>query len=399
MENKKKLNVGCAICDVRHVTEETLAAYEQVSIGCATLITSPEAQALLGRYQVSVGAASVMNLDGNARLSTTNGVMCLTPNQTIPEEKAILIVNGSLDIAPGCQEVLKNYAAIMVNGFVDVPESMAGLLAGVATVNGSIRTYPDGAIRLKSTTVLDRTFPLRAKQDALYYAASRIIALNEDIDFGKLAEKGVRFSTNKLVVAEGLVEAALPLFDEKADIQILPDGCAYLDDDAELTEALVRRRGGKLYVDGDLTILEDGPWLDQVSYLRVDGDVLAAQGLEDRLEAMDAVYQDLYLVGGVLLKGKADVTLTRSMLENAERGLSLTACASVAVNEDVPAQLLREKLVSVIACTKVICSKEQQAAIEAVAHAVTSIGPRQDEDEENEKDPNVVEVGAAFYTL
>lgn len=398
MENKKKLNVGCAICDVRHVTEETLAAYETVSIGCATLITSPEAQALLGRYQVSVGAANVMNLEGNARLSTANGVMCLTPGQAVPEEKTILIVNGTLDIAPGCQEMLKNYVTIMVNGTVDVPESMAGLLSGL-TINGSIRTYPDGAIRLKSTTVLDRTFPLRAKQGALYHAASRIVALAGDIDFGKLAEKGVRFSTKKLVVAEGLVEAALPLFDEKADIQVLPDGCAYLDDDAELTEALVRRRGGKLYVGGDLTILEDGPWLDQVSYLRVEGDVLAAQGLEDRLEAMDAVYQDLYPVGGVLLKGKADVTLTNSMLENAERGLSLTACASVTLDEDVSAQLLREKLVSVIACARVTCSKEQQAAVEAVAYSVASIGPGQDEDAEDEKDPNVVTVGAAFYTL
>lgn len=397
MENKKNLKVCAAICDVRSVTEETLAAYGQVEISCATVISSPEARALLARHQVKVSTASTLDLEESVKLSTTNGAMRITPNQTPSQEKTLLMVNGQLDIAPGCEEALKNYAAIMVNGAVDVPESMVGLLAG-ATVNGEIRTYPDGCIRLKSTTVLDRTFPLRAKQDALYYADSRIIALAGDIDFGKLAEKNVRFSTPKLIVAESLVEAALSLFDEKADIQILPDGCAYLDDDTELDEALVRRHGGKLYVGGDLILLEDGPWLDRVSCLRVDGDVLAAKELEDRLNAIDMAYENLYLVGGTLLMDKPNVQLTRGMLERAERGVSAVSCARVEVAEDVPVQLLQEKLVSVIACANVTCTEEQCAVIEPLARDVARIGP-EDGEEEQEEDPNTVRISAAFYTL
>lgn len=396
MENKKKLSVGCAICDVRSATEETLAAYDEVSIGCATLITSPEAQALLSRYQVNVGAANVINIEGDIRLTTVNGSMQMFPGQ-VPEEKTFLILNGSLDIAPGSEEVLKSYAAIMINGSVSAPESMAALLSGM-TVNGSLRTYPDGCIRLKPTTVLDRTFVLRAKQDALYYAASQIVALAGDIDFQRLAEKDVRFITKKLLIAESLVEAALPLFDENADIQILPDGCVYLDGDATLNEALLRRRGGKLYVDGDVNILEDGPWLEQLSYLRVNGDVLVVTGLEHRLDAIGAEYEDLYLVGGTLLMDKAHIELTRAILESAEKGLSLVSCAAVDVQEDVPADLLKEKLVSVIACTSVTCTEEQRAVIEPVAKDVARIGPAA-EVEENEDDGNTVRVGAAFYTL
>lgn len=398
MENKKNLEVSCAICDVRGLSEETLSAYERVSISCATLISSPEARALLGRCQVKVSAASSIDLDGSVRLSTVNGAMRLTPSQVTPAEKTFQIVNGCLDIAPGCEELLKNYAAIMVNGTVDAPESMAGLLTGL-TVNGSIRTYPDGCIRLKSTTVLDRTFPLRARQDALYYAAGRIIALNGDIDFAKLAEKNVRFASKKLLIAESLVEAALPLFDEKTDIQILPDGCAYVDDDLELNEAAVRRHGGKLYIHGDLILLEDGPWLDQVTCLRVEGDVLAVKELAGRLNAVDVTYDTLYLVGGTPLMNMAIVHLTRGMLENAERGISLVACAKVTVDEDIPVQLLREKLVSVIACARVVCTGEQQPVIELVAQDTAKIGPEDHEDNIPDKDPNTVEINAAFYTL
>ena len=153
MENKKNLQVDAAICDVRSVSEETLAAYGQVSIDCATLISNPEAKALLAKHHVEVSTATTLNLDGTVQVSTVNGVMHLTPGQAACMEKMFLLVNGCLDITPGCEELLKSYAGIMVNGTVDAPESMTGLLTGL-TVNGRIRTYPDGCIRLKNTTVL-----------------------------------------------------------------------------------------------------------------------------------------------------------------------------------------------------------------------------------------------------
>lgn len=398
MENKKNLQVNTAVCDIRSVSEETLAAYGQVSIDCATLISSPEAKALLARHHVEVSTATTLSLDGAVQVSTVNGTMQLTPGQAASVEKIFLLVNGCLDIAPGCEEMLKSYAGIMVNGTVDAPESMTGLLTGLI-VNGCIRTYPDGCIRLKNTTVLDRTFPLRAKQDALYHAASRIIAMNGDIDFAKLGEKNVRFASKKLLITEGLVEAALPLFDEKTDIQIVPDGCVYLDDDLELNEAAVRRYGGKLCIDGDLILLEDGPWLDQVTYLRVEGDVLAVKELGDRLSTMDMTYDTLYLVGGTPLINRASIHLTRGMLEGAERGVSLVACAMVTVDDDIPAQLLREKLVSVIACAMVVCTQEQRAVIELLAQDVAKICTKDEKDALKDKDSNLVEIDAAFYTL
>lgn len=95
-----------------------------------------------------------------------------------------------------------------------------------------------------------------------------------------------------------------------------------------------------------------------------------------------------------------DMTLTAGMLEGAEDGLSLVSCANVDVAEDVPVQLLREKLVGVIACANVRCTVEQLAAIELVAQNSVNIGPRRSRDQsEEDGSQNRVEINAAFYTL
>ena len=129
------------------------------------------------------------------------------------------------------------------------------LLAGLM-MNGVIESYPDGCIRLKRTAVLDRTFRLRAREGALYYAAGRIAALDPALDFAALAAKNVRFSTPSLLVAESLAEAAVPLFDQETEITVLPDGCALVKDDADLDEELADRCGGKLYLLGSLYVAE-----------------------------------------------------------------------------------------------------------------------------------------------
>lgn len=404
METKKNLKINCAVCDVRNITEELLSAYEEVKINAASMITSPAAQALLGRYAVKLNCASTITLEENVRFSTVNGPLSITAGQAVPEEKLLLVVNGPVDIEAGCEEVLKSYSGMIVNGPITCPESIAGLL-GAFTTNGPIRAYPDGAICLKSRTVLDRFFHLRAKKDALYYAGSKIVALAPDIDFGKLAEKNVRFVTKRLLVTESLAEAAVPLFDEKTDIVILPDGCAYVDDDAELNGSLIKRYGGKLYIDGDLSITPDSVTvLDQVSFLWVNGDLLVCRSLKDRALEMDLSYDQLRVVGGLLIRDRSHVELTAALLSGAEDGVSVQDCASVTFDGDVTPELLKEELVSFSDCATVICaSKEQKAVVESIAENIASLlllGEKSaEEDEEDGEDENTVRINSAFYTF
>lgn len=91
------------------------------------------------------------------------------------------------------------------------------------------------------------------------------------------------------------------------------------------------------------------------------------------------------------------MTLTAGMLESAENGLSLMACANVKVDGDVTAQLLRGKLVGAVVCANVTCTEEQRTVIELVARHCTSIGPAQEQ--RRDENPDAVEINAAFYTL
>ena len=401
MENKKNLQVNCAACDIRNITEELLSAYDEVQINTGVLVTNSAAQTLMGRYKVQVNCASTISAGEGVRVSIINGPMTISAGQAAPEEKRIVSVNGPPALEPGCEEALKGYAAMFINGPVTCPDSMTGLLSAFE-INGPVQTYPDGAILLKRTAVLDRLFLLRAKQDALYYAAKRIVALTPDINFAKLSEKNVRFKTKQLLVTESQAELAVPLFDEKADIVILPDGCAYINDNAELNENLIKRYGGKLYIVGDLTVTPDSASvLDQISYLQVSGDLRVCRGLKDRVMAMDLTYDRLRVVGGVLICDRPALELTTNLLAGAEEGLSVADCANVTIAADVTPELLKAYLVSVTDSIVFCASKEQMDVIQALAEdcAVSLLTGEEDAEEAWEDDENTVQINAASYTF
>ena len=191
----------------------------------------------------------------------------------------------------------------------------------------------------------------------------------------------------------------MPLFGDQTDIQILPDGCALVNDSAVLDETLLRRFGGKLYVRGDL-VLPGGcaPLLKQISYLRVEGTLLAARGLEDAVHSLDAVYESLCVVGGTLLIDRVNVTVSRAALEQAEDGLSVRDCVNARFDPDVPADLIRERLVSLTDCVTVTCTPEQRAAIEAVARDVTDLGAGMDRIDPADAE-DTARIQAALYAL
>ncbi len=401
MENKKTLKVNAAVCDVRNITEELLSACEEVKINAAGIITSPAAQALLSRYGARLNCANTVILEENARFSTVNGPLSITAGQAVPEEKLFLVANGPVDIEAGCEAVLKGYAGMIINGPVTCPASIAGLLRAFS-INGPVQVYPDGAIVLKKSAVLDRFFHLRTRQDAVYYAASRIVALSPDIDFGRLAEKNVRFVTRKLLVSESLAEAAVPLFDEKTDIVILPDGCAYVDDDAELNGALLKRYGGKLYINGRLTIGPDAAAvLDQVSCLQINGNLRVCRSLKDRVLEMDLTYDRLHVVGGVLICDRPALEVTASLLSDAEDGVSILDCANVTIAEDVTPELLKEQLVSITDSIVFCANGEQMSVIQALARdcSVSCLTDADEDGEDAPEDEDTVKINAAFYAF
>lgn len=371
----KKMIINCSNCDARKVTEETLAAYETIAINAAAVLVSPETKELLNRYGVVMNCASVTEVDADAEVSSVNGSAQIKSTDAVAG-KRYLTVNGTLSIGPDTQKVLEQYVGICVNGSVTYPESVSAYLAKL-TVNGSATCYPDDAIVLKRNAVIDRLFALRAK-NSLYWSAKRMIMVDPQLDAVLLEKKGASFSAKEVIIAESKVEGMIGLIDEKADIIIVPDGTAVILDDVELDELVIKKHGSKLYVVGDLKVKEEAAGvLDQLEYLNVRGDAMVAESLKKQLvAALTEISGEVKLLKqpkGRCMSDKLSLKISRWLVEQEADGINISDCMKVTLDEDIPNELILEKL-SFSDCMQIKCSPEQEAAVMAVSEDVMTIG-------------------------
>ena len=183
------------------------------------------------------------------------------------------------------------------------------------------------------------------------------------------------FSCKKALVCESRLEQAVQLLPRECEIISLPDGCAYVGDDAELNHALLRRHGTSLYIDGSLTIPKDAKaLLQEITYLAVAEDIRIAEELTELLLTKCRIYEDIKSLRGNEISDRPFLTVDRIMLESCEEGLSVRDCAIVKFKPDIPAELIRQRLLSIVDCAMVRCTEEQQSTIELVAKDCAKIG-------------------------
>ena len=376
----KKFMINCAICDARKVTEETLAAYESVTINAATVVVSPEGKELLNRYGVTMNCANVFEIPSDVELCSINGSHRIERGDAISGKK-YLFVNGSLTIGSDTQKVMEQYVGITVNGSLTCPESVSGAMNKIQ-VNGSTVCYPDEAIILKRTAVIDKLFALRAKE-SLYWSSRRMIMVDPLLEPEKLEAKGCTFSAKEMILAESKVEDMIGLIDEKVDIIIVPDGTAVITDDVELDDMTIKKHGTRLYILGDLEVNEESAYaLEKLEYLNVRGDAKVTAELKPLLmEKLTEISGDVEVpkpFKGRVISEKMSVRVTKWLLEREPEGLRLEECVNVKIDEDVPKELILERL-SISEAVSVKCSSEQEDAVTAICEEVVSIGQGEDE--------------------
>lgn len=402
---EQKLTVNCSTCDARAVAEETLQAYEKITVNCSNFLVSPRTKALLDRYPVSIRCGKVLMLDPEAVLKTVNGSAVIAPGPA-PAKPLYLTVNGGLTIESGAEEALSGYVGIAVNGSLLAPKSLESALPALS-LNGSADYYPDGAILLKRTTTVDHLFPLRAKVGGLYWTSWRLMFLDGGLDPRALAEKRVRFSAPKALILQSLAEGIAPLLTDETEMEIVPEGMSVVRDDVTLTPDVLRRCGAKLYILGDLTLTpESEAVLPQLERLIVKGTVFLPKSLSEAFSRIPAEYRSLEVVRGRTLEDRPQVRLTRSMLESEPDGLTIMDCAQVRLDPDIPEKLILEKL-SLSDCVQVLCSHAQQGAVTLVSEDVEDIST-DDEAESTEtasecspipQDPGLKVIHADTYIL
>ena len=392
----KNLKINCATCDVRNVREAYLQAYDSVRINCASILATPESQALMGKYNVMMNCADVLVVGSDVKVKTINGKARIGAEETAMEP-CYYIVNGMLEIEAGAEAVLEKCLGIRVNGMVLYPQSLAGRL-GMMEVNGKVECYPDEAVLLKKDAVIDRVFVLRAKEK-LYWAAKRLIMVDPRLDGEALAKKGVKFSAPEAIIAESKVESLIDLIDEKAEIVIVPDGTVVVNDDLELNKAALERYGRKLYVLGDVTAEQGAAEaVEPLEYLNVRGDVTtAANVMEALLAKTESIGGELHVYQGKVFRNVPEMKVSTDLLELEAEGVTLVECACVRIDPQVTAPLIREKL-RILECAAVECTPEQRAAVSLVSQNVPFIGNLEDEEKE-EEDENTVKINAANYVM
>lgn len=379
---KKNKMINAATCDARAVTEESLAGYENITINAAILIVGERSKELLNKYPVTMNVANILEVpDGqDVSVQSINGVGEIGPDAD--GTGVFLMVNGKLVIADGSQEAVKSYYRIMVNGKVLMPKSCEGL-ANVQ-VSGKTEYYPDGATILKADTQIDDLFISRAA-NTLYYSSGNLYFLDTGIDAEKMVSKGLKFTARKIVIAESVIGKLVSLFDEETEIIKVPDGTRLIDDDLELKLKTIKKYGTKLCVSGDVSI-KDAEALSSLEYLFADGTVSVSKDLEEAFEEIESVYDKLKIIDPDLgyIVDRPMVKVGAAVLKKYPKGVQVEDCAKVTLSEDLSTTDIMEKL-HIMDCAMVICTKEQEEAVNMIAEdvAMIQVAGQAQEDEED----------------
>lgn len=368
----KKLIVNAAVCDLRKVQEETLAAYDSIQINAALLVQDDRSKVLLSRIPAMLNCATTIQCDGDVRTSILNGKTTLTGRNT-PNGKQYLVINGKLTITPDAGDALRQYMGMTINGMVYCPESLGTLVAGMATLNGKLCAYPEDAVVMTGSNRIDRAFLLRA-QPRLYWCDRPLIAVDPRLDGEALAAKGVRFAAPKALLTETLAETLAPLFTEDTELVLLPDDVSLVEDDLTLTPAALRRYGAALYVLGDVTVSDEcAGKLGGVELLHVCGSLTLPESMAAEVyDIQELEAEDVRVLRGHLFVSLPRLYVDAALLDRFPEGVACADCAKVKLDPALEPDTIAKKLV-LNSCALVTCTALQQNAVAAVSEDVSKI--------------------------
>ena len=369
---KKKLIVNSAVCDMRTVTEGILDSYESIVINAASVLVSAKSKELLSHYNVVLNVSNVIEISEDAELSTQNGSYKISKG-TIMAKPTVLIVNGSLEIEKDADEALKSFLYILVNGSVTYPSGLQNQLPPI-NVNGSTTTYPSDAICLKNKLILDKAFIIKAKE-AKYYVKNKVVIADETLDISALVNKGASFITRRAIIADALLEDGVGLFADETEIISIPAGFRYVQG-GNLSDLIGSKSENKLYVDGDLIITSDSEnALSKLSGIRVNGSILITEKLKDKLQELDAEYNEIKKIKGNIIADKGILSISKQTLLSLNDGVTIIDCGIVKLDKAITPSEIEEKL-QFIGCGVVACNTDQRGVVELVSEDVGSINDK-----------------------
>lgn len=377
MFDKINYVLNCDICDTRKMREEDYNHYKKMIINADIVIVSTASKSIINRLPVTINQDFTIEIADavEAELKVISGSYEITDSMAVWEH-TLLIVNGDLNIHSGTKEILEKYEKIHVNGSVRCAESVSGYLTKLSSSN-SVAIYPDDCMILNDTFIIDKYFPLRAKEGSKYYVKDKVIIQDKSIDLQKLAEKNIQFVTDQLIIPEEMVESCIELFDEKVDFVVIPAGMTLHYGDAVLNEDLLKEEGDSIYVYGNLKVpgtLKLDTLEDLISKLIVKDTVVLMKNQETSFKRLNVDYQRLeFKWEGRTIENKPSIHVDKILLENSPDKVLVKNTATIKIAEDVMPELILNRLM-IKNCARVLCNENQKSAVAAIAQNVAQIG-------------------------
>ncbi len=372
-----RLKINCDTCDARKVNEENYTQYSEIIINTDEMIVDARSKAILNKLPFNISADNYKSEESgsaSAKTRAINGVYEITPSSIVDDNLAIAL-NGILKIAPGTEEILKKYEKITVNGIILCPKSIAAILPLPSlSLNGMTKVYPDEYVLLDNKYKLDKYFPMRAANGGGYYAALCVYDMDPETDFNMLAEKNVKFSTDKVYIRKGHLSSGLGLFNIEAEVVEIPDNCTLVfDDSCVLDNSFVSSYGTNPYILGNLDISKENiEALRKLESLTVDGTIRINKDCMEVFESLHATYNKLEVKKGVLLCDRAMLHISKDILEENAEGVTVEDCAIVKLDSNIEPALIKDRMV-IRDCAKVECTPEQRSAVDQIAKDVALV--------------------------
>lgn len=377
MFNKKNYVLNCDLCDTRKIKEEDYSGFEKILVNADVIVVNETSKSILNRLPFTINQDCMIEIPDavDANLQTINGSYEISGTTAVVEH-TVLVVNGALIIKSGAESVMEKYERIHVNGSVRCPKSLEGSLSKL-TANGSVTLYPDDCVVLEDTFVIDKYFPLRAKENGKYYVKDEVIVQDRGVELEKLVRKNVQFVTKKLIVPEEMIESAVALFDETVIFEVIPEGMTLIYGNAVLNDDLVEKNGGKIYVYGSVKVDENCDLKElaaKVDKLIVKDTVTLKKNQEEFFRELKAEYHSIKFVWeGRIIENKPSARIDTILLESSPNKVLVQNAAVIKIAEDVTPELILDRLM-IENCAKVSCTEEQESAIAAIAQNVAKIG-------------------------
>ncbi len=369
----RSVRINCGTLDMRETTEQVASRILHVNAG--TVLVTPETRDFLSMFSNNMG--TLIEVSKDVRLKTVMADEIMGRDAFSGEVEPLLILNMSnITLEPDvtAEGLEGSWSEIINMGNILYPEHVAGPITNKLTSNmGGLASYRASAQLINGDVVLDEVY-LASLSDGADLVITGNLRIPEPVPDDALDRKlNTVHVRGDVLCRAGNVRMLRSKYDPGAgtpQTTVVPDEHELAERDLSLTAGSIRSwKGRKIYANGNVTIHEDidADALDRaVDGLVCTGKVLCPEPLSEVFSSVcDTLNTDVFFYEGTLWVVETDLTLRQSRLDLIDGTATLYNSGNVAIEEDVDAGQLYDRLAAVYNWGTITCFPDQMSAVEA----------------------------------